>query len=78
MALTLKTQLVNRGYIGAEQLAGSDHCGIVVMPGSQELVSELKKQGIIVSYRDAVRISFHFYNTKEEMHQLAEALRWLV
>jgi selenocysteine lyase/cysteine desulfurase len=78
LALTLKTGLVQSGYLPASHLGGNKHSGIVLLPGTFEIVRKLKAQDIIVSFRDGIRVSYHYYNTKEDVIRFLDAFRMIV
>jgi len=78
LALTLKTGLVQSGYLPASHLSGNKHSGIVLLPGTFDIVRKLKAQDVIVSFRDGIRVSYHYYNTKEDVGRFLEAFRLIV
>lgn len=78
LALTLKTAMVQSGYLPASVLGTSKHSGILLLPGDNNLVESLRKQDILVSFRNGVRVSFHFYNNKEDVYRFIEAFRLLI
>jgi selenocysteine lyase/cysteine desulfurase len=78
LALTLKTGLVQSGYLPAQALSGNKHSGIVLLPGGADLVRKLKDQDILVSFRNGIRVSFHYYNNKEDITRFLEAFRLII
>lgn len=59
--------------IGPESMQGRS--SIVAVRGGENLFHELTRQGFVVSFRNgAVRISFHYHNTKEEVDALVRYL----
>jgi len=54
------------------------HSGIFLVKGDDKLLNRLMEQQVVASPRGGgVRLSFHFYNTVEEVDQLAKMLkRW--
>lgn len=55
------------------------HSGIFLVHGDENLLGRLREQQVVASPRGGgVRLSFHFYNTLEEVDQLAKLLkRWV-
>ncbi|HMQ06440.1 MAG TPA: aminotransferase class V-fold PLP-dependent enzyme [Saprospiraceae bacterium] len=78
LSITLKTGLVSMGFLSAGLLHDHMHRNILQIPGSWEWVKELNKNDIEVAYRDGIRISFHFYNTPDEIQRFLKALQWMV
>lgn len=78
LALTLKTGLVQSGYLPASVLGTSRHSGIVLLPGDTKIVGNLRAQDILVSFRNGVRVSFHYYNNKEDIYRFLEAFRLII
>lgn len=75
VSLHAKAQLVNMGMISPASLGGSVHRGIIHLISSERLVKFLSEHGIVVSYRDGLRMSIHFYNTEGDVNQLLAAMR---
>jgi len=54
------------------------HSTIFLVQGDQRLLNRLREESVVASPRGGgVRLSFHFYNTEEEVDQIAKVLkRW--
>ncbi len=75
VSLHAKAQLVNMGMISPSSLGGAIHRGIIHLISSERLVNFLSEHGIVVSYRDGLRMSIHFYNTEADVNRLLAAMR---
>lgn len=75
VSLHAKSMLVNMGFLPPTTLGGSIHRGIIHFISSQRLVDFLREQDILVSYRNGLRLSIHYYNTEDDINQLVRALR---
>jgi len=59
--------------------ARKKHSGIFLVQGDDKLFNRLREQNVVASPRGGgIRLSFHFYNTEEEVDQIAKILkRWV-
>lgn len=69
-------------YFGEMNLLEKDtllwekHSSIFNIKGNQELFQKLKQENIICSLRgNGIRVSFHYYNTDEELERLVDILK---
>jgi selenocysteine lyase/cysteine desulfurase len=54
----------------------NEHSSIYNIKGDHELFKSLRKANIIISQRgEGIRVSFHFFNTVEEVEKLLDALK---
>ncbi len=78
LSLTLKTGLVTLGFASPQVLTERFHGNIMLIPGSLHIVKTLHQQGIEVAMRDGIRISIHFYNSRQDIQRFIETLKWIV
>lgn len=70
-----RIELYNRGLLPEWMLARKEQSTIVSIPLKQEIVEKLETAKIICSARGTgTRISFHFYNTHDDLNYFLEAL----
>ncbi|WP_299431912.1 aminotransferase class V-fold PLP-dependent enzyme [uncultured Aquimarina sp.] len=70
-----KTELANLNLLERDVVIRENHSSIFNLKGDQKLYNILKEKNIITSLRgNGIRISLHFYNTKEEVTKLLDTL----
>lgn len=70
-----KKAFSSRGLLANSVVARAEHSTIFNIPTSNELNQRLQEANILVSPRgDGLRISFHFYNTVEDLEKLLSIL----
>lgn len=70
-----KSELANLNLLEKDVLERKNHSTIFNITGDQQLHNTLKEKNIITSLRGkGIRISLHFYNTKEEVTKLLDIL----
>lgn len=70
-----KSEFSKRNLLEEEILKRPNHSSIFNIHGDQELYNRLRKQNIITSLRGhGIRISFHFYNTRDDIETLLQNL----
>ncbi|MDN3588788.1 aminotransferase class V-fold PLP-dependent enzyme [Pedobacter aquatilis] len=75
--LTMKAriELHKRGLLLDWMVERNEHSSIISLPLEHELVNRLNQANILVSPRGAgTRISFHFYNTEDDLNHLLKVL----
>ncbi|MFC7356520.1 aminotransferase class V-fold PLP-dependent enzyme [Jejudonia soesokkakensis] len=66
-------QFSEKGLLKDSVLKRKEHSTIFSIKGDEVVFQKLKKNNIICSQRgDGIRISFHFYNTKEEIQKVLD------
>ncbi|WP_026450257.1 aminotransferase class V-fold PLP-dependent enzyme [Aequorivita capsosiphonis] len=71
-----KDRFSDMGLLHQDTLLRQNHSSIFNLKGDIALFNTLKDQKIICSPRDGgIRVSFHYYNTEEDLEKLVEVLR---
>ncbi|MDH7445263.1 aminotransferase class V-fold PLP-dependent enzyme [Aquimarina sp. 2201CG14-23] len=71
----IKTELTNLDLLEKDVVSRKNHSSIFCIKGDQKLHKVLQEKNIITSLRgNGVRISAHFYNTKDEVTKLLDTL----
>ena len=70
-----KAEFTSRGLLAAEVTGREKHSSIFNLKANPGLYEKLEQANIVVSARgQGIRISFHFYNTDEELNHLLEVI----
>lgn len=76
LAKKAKKEFTDLGLLRSDTLNRSNHSSIFNIKGDQELMNKLKERNIIVSPRGGgIRVSFHFYNSEEDLERFLEVVR---
>jgi len=75
MSKKAKESFSEMGLLKNDTLLRENHSSIFNINGDSGLFEKLKKNNIICSLRgEGIRVSFHYYNTEEELDKLLEVL----
>ncbi|MHA7056143.1 aminotransferase class V-fold PLP-dependent enzyme [Aquimarina sp. M1] len=70
-----KSELTGLNLIDKDVIKRTNHSSIFNIKGDQKIYNSLKEKNIVTSLRgDGIRISLHFYNTKDDVVRLVEEL----
>ncbi|GAA0871343.1 aminotransferase class V-fold PLP-dependent enzyme [Gangjinia marincola] len=76
LAMYAKEKFTEFGLLEDEVVARANHSTIFNIKGDQQLFDDLSKEKVICSQRgDGLRLSFHFYNTLEEIDLIYDLLK---
>ncbi|MFD2564190.1 aminotransferase class V-fold PLP-dependent enzyme [Aquimarina rubra] len=75
LSIYAKTELTNLNLLENDVISRKNHSSIFNIKGDQKMYNSLKEKNIITSLRgNGIRISLHFYNTKEDVTRLVDEL----
>ncbi len=70
-----KERFAEMDLLGNDTLLREKHSSIYNLKGDQALFQKLRENNVICSPRGSgVRVSFHYYNTEDELEKLVEIL----
>lgn len=71
-----KLKFAERGLLRNDTLLRVNHSSIFNLKGDKNLFRKMKENNIIASLRgNGIRVSFHYYNTEEDLERLLEVLK---
>lgn len=76
LSLKAKGELENLGMLEASVVKRKEHSSIFNIPGDKELYAKLLERDVVCAQRgDGIRLSFHFYNTENEIDKIMGILK---
>lgn len=76
LSTNAKSRFAEMGLLKNDTLLRENHSSIFNLKGDREIFGKLKENKIIASLRgDGIRVSFHYYNTEDDLEKLIEVLK---